>query len=906
MLLCFGLALAADWTDHIDHTLEAVVSISIAKTRTFDGSGAGVSQATGWVVDAERGLVMTNRHVATPGPAVHRATFYDEEEADLTVVYRDPVHDFAILRYDPTELRFASPPSLELAVDGAEVGDLIWSVGNDSGEKVVIHESTLARKDRGPPSYDLNTFYWQAATDVAGGGSGSPVLNAEGQVVALHSGGAKGEQSSFHLPLERIERALARVRAGEAVDRGTLQVEWTYESYADAADLGLTEADEIVLRERFPDRRGVLVAGTVVPGGPGDGQLRPGDVLLALEGAPVSSYVELAEVLDARVGDEVHLRVQRRSKTLELELTVDDLNGLVPHAWIEFDGNIVHPFGWTWARKAPRPVGGLVWAHKGVRAKASGLPGFAVLHSIDGREVTTLDELEAVLAEVPPGRFVTVVYEEWDDVGATSSTTVSWDTTWKLRRACEELAGGGWTCRPLAAAPEAEAPTGRVTRPKQPQRRARALAPSLVEVESWVLGPTVGDMKKRTGVGVIADVEQGLVVVDRSTVPGPHATVELVFASRLRVAAQPVWTHPDHDLTWLRYDPASIGDTEVASARFRSERYEMRDTVWQVLAGGDVVFAKKTRVSGMGLPGTPEPSPPRFQQQGVEMVSLEDGRNGAGVLTDRRGRITALWTGFSYDTGKKNRVHFMGLPSELIVPALEALQAGETPRHRTLGVVLRALTLEDASKRGVDPAHLEVVAKARRPASVPMIRRLQPGSPAWDVLAERDILLTLDGEPLVWALDLDAAIQAGPVTLGLLRDGEEIEITVDGFEHQGVVPDRMLEWAGMVLHEPHPEVDLWAGRELDGLYVSRYWHGGPNQVARMNAGRMVTEVAEQPVSTVAELRAIVDGLEDREVVTLRCIRLSDLEEESFTLRMDLTHFPTRELAYVGGSWAEIP
>ena len=52
-----------------------------------------------------------------------------------------------------------------------EVGDTIWAVGNDSGEKVVIHESTLARKDRLPPSYDLNIAYWQAATDVAGGGS---------------------------------------------------------------------------------------------------------------------------------------------------------------------------------------------------------------------------------------------------------------------------------------------------------------------------------------------------------------------------------------------------------------------------------------------------------------------------------------------------------------------------------------------------------------------------------------------------------------------------------------------------------------------------------------------------------------------------------------------------------------
>ena len=897
-------ALAADWTDHIDRTLDAVVSISMAKTRSFDGNSAGTSQATGWVVDAERGLVMTNRHVATTGPTVHRATFYDEEEADLTVVYRDPVHDFAILQYDPTELVHADPPSLELAVDGAEVGDLIWTAGNDSGEKVVIHESTLARKDRGPPGYDANTFYWQAATDVAGGGSGSPVLNAEGKVVALHSGGARGEQSSFHLPLDRIARALELVQAGEPVTRGTLQVTWTYTSYAEAKDLGLTEADEAAFRETFPDRRGVLVAGTVVPGGPGHGAIRPGDVLLAVEGERLSSYFELAAHLDDHAGGEVTLSVQRRSRTLELEVGVSDLHELVPHAYIEFDGNIVHTFGWSWARKAPRPTGGLVWAFRGVRARAGGLPSFAYIREIDGREVTTLAELEALLGEIPAGSYVTVTYEEWDEVGEVETTTVSWDAVWKLRRYCEERVGEGWSCRPLAPAPAPVAGAGAVTRPKQPQRRARRAAEFLVEVESWALGPAVGDLKKFTGMGILADTEEGLVLVDRSTVPGPHATVELVFASRLRIPAEVVWVDPNHDLAWLRYDPAAIGDTAVATPTFRSERYEQRDRVWQVVGTGDMVAAKKTRVVGMGVPGVPEPSPPRFQEQGVEVVGLQDSLPGTGVLTDRRGRITALWTGLIYDGGKKNSVRMTGLSVELVEPQLEALRSGALPSSRTHGLVLRALSLEQATKHGVDPDHLELVAKARRPAFVLMVRRRTPGSPAWEVLEDGDILLTLAGEPLVWALDLEAAVREGPVEVEVLRDGEVRSVRVEPFERAAASPYRLVDWAGMVLHEPHPEVELWAGRELSGVYVSRYWYGGPNQLARMKAAQLVFEVDEQPVASLDDLLAVIGEVEDREVVTLRSIRLSDLEELSYSLRMDLTHFPTRELVYEDGAWVE--
>ena len=68
-----------------------------------------LGQATGFVVDAERGLILTNRHVVTPGPVTSEATFLNREEVQLYPVYRDPVHDFGIYRYDPTKLRFIKP-----------------------------------------------------------------------------------------------------------------------------------------------------------------------------------------------------------------------------------------------------------------------------------------------------------------------------------------------------------------------------------------------------------------------------------------------------------------------------------------------------------------------------------------------------------------------------------------------------------------------------------------------------------------------------------------------------------------------------------------------------------------------------------------------------------------------------
>ena len=58
------------WTNTLERISSGVVSIRVDSTRAFDTEWNSSSQATGFVVDAERGLILTNRHVVTPGPVV--------------------------------------------------------------------------------------------------------------------------------------------------------------------------------------------------------------------------------------------------------------------------------------------------------------------------------------------------------------------------------------------------------------------------------------------------------------------------------------------------------------------------------------------------------------------------------------------------------------------------------------------------------------------------------------------------------------------------------------------------------------------------------------------------------------------------------------------------------------------
>ena len=59
---------SAAWRGTLARVAESVVAIEIDQTRAFDTEWNSSSQATGFVVDADRGLILTNRHVVTPGP----------------------------------------------------------------------------------------------------------------------------------------------------------------------------------------------------------------------------------------------------------------------------------------------------------------------------------------------------------------------------------------------------------------------------------------------------------------------------------------------------------------------------------------------------------------------------------------------------------------------------------------------------------------------------------------------------------------------------------------------------------------------------------------------------------------------------------------------------------------------
>ena len=91
-----GASKASDkWSHMLEEVLPAIVVIQCNYVRPFDGDVAGSAHATGFVVDAERGIILTNRHVVSTGPVRAEATFNNKEEVRTEIF---PISLFSLPR----------------------------------------------------------------------------------------------------------------------------------------------------------------------------------------------------------------------------------------------------------------------------------------------------------------------------------------------------------------------------------------------------------------------------------------------------------------------------------------------------------------------------------------------------------------------------------------------------------------------------------------------------------------------------------------------------------------------------------------------------------------------------------------------------------------------------------------
>jgi len=267
------------------------------------------SLGSGVIVSID-GYILTNYHVVEGADEIE-VGLADGRKGAATIVGTDPETDLAVIRIKLDKL-----PVIVLGdIDAARVGDIVLAIGNPFGVGQTVTLGIISALGRN--NLHINHFENFIQTDAAinFGNSGGALVDTRGHLLGINSaiysqtGGSVG--IGFAIPVSTAKTVLdAIVKHGQVV-RGWIGVE--------SQDITPDLADSFGLGRDH----GAIIAG-VVRGGPADrAGVRPGDILVSVQGKKVANTNDMLNlVANLAPGDTATMTVMRKNRETRVDVTV--------------------------------------------------------------------------------------------------------------------------------------------------------------------------------------------------------------------------------------------------------------------------------------------------------------------------------------------------------------------------------------------------------------------------------------------------------------------------------------------------------------------------------------------------------------------------------------------------------
>ncbi len=262
------------------------------------------------VIVSTQGYILTNNHVVESADDIEVA-LADGRKANAKLVGTDPETDLAVIKIDLTDL-----PAITFGrSDQASVGDVVLAIGNPFGVGQTVTMGIISALGRNNLTDNAFENFIQTDAAVNPGNSGGALVDVNGNLLGVNtaiysqSGGSVG--IGFAIPVSTIKLVMESIISNGHVVRGWIGVE--------PQDITPELADSFGLKQKS----GAIIAG-VIRGGPADkAGMKPGDILIAIEGKPVGDTTQMLNlVAQLKPGNKAKITVLRDTKEPTLEVLI--------------------------------------------------------------------------------------------------------------------------------------------------------------------------------------------------------------------------------------------------------------------------------------------------------------------------------------------------------------------------------------------------------------------------------------------------------------------------------------------------------------------------------------------------------------------------------------------------------
>jgi serine protease Do len=360
------------------------------------------------VLITEDGYIVTNNHVVDGADEIN-VTLANKKIYKATLVGQDASSDVAVLKIDGKAL----PYLVYGNSDEAKLGQWVLAIGYPFTLDVTVTAGIISAKSR---SIGINRqqdaspveSFIQTDAAVNPGNSGGALVNTNGELIGINSAIASPTGSyagySYAIPVNMVKKIVTDIVKYGKVQRAYIGISYIPEN--------IGEADEKVLDQKYGTKwktnEGIFVTEVPTGGAAEAGGIKPEDVITKFNGQAVTSMSELQDQLTRyKPGDKVAVTYKRAGKEYQTTLTLKNKAG---NTDVVKNVSVIEKLGGELVNldkkvATANDVAGGVLVKKvgsGLLSKSKMEDGF-VITGVNGKEVTSIDQLKEALAGIRSG-----------------------------------------------------------------------------------------------------------------------------------------------------------------------------------------------------------------------------------------------------------------------------------------------------------------------------------------------------------------------------------------------------------------------------------------------------------------------------------------------------------------------
>ncbi len=276
------------------------------QSRQFQALGSGV------IIDAKKGLIVTNHHVVDDANEI-RVALSDGREFEAKKIGSDPHTDLALLKLKDfknlTEIKLGNS-------DALEVGDFAVAIGNPFGLGQTVTSGIISALGRSGLNIENIENFIQTDAAINSGNSGGALVNLRGELIGINTAilGPNGGNIGigFAIPSNMVKTVVSQLEQYGEVRRGQLGI------------LGQEMNADLAQNFGYDSNDGAFVNEVIKDGPAAKAGIKPGDIIHSIDGKKITSFGELrAKVATIGAGNTVTLGIFRDGKdiTVKVKLT---------------------------------------------------------------------------------------------------------------------------------------------------------------------------------------------------------------------------------------------------------------------------------------------------------------------------------------------------------------------------------------------------------------------------------------------------------------------------------------------------------------------------------------------------------------------------------------------------------